>query len=130
MSLSMGFTPHCSFDIKVQGNIMICKMDGVWNMEGLSVYFNELKEKALPLSSDKWVRIADITTFEGGPMELMEQLIAIQNWSVQNNCMQLYLVNPKPLNRAVLEQNKGKYSGVTFCDSMDKALNLAQEQLC
>ena len=83
----MSFKAHCQFEIEVQGNIMVCIMKGLWNLEGVSDYFAELKKHAQLVSDSHWVRIADISEFEGGPIEIMDRLIEIQNWSVQHNCI-------------------------------------------
>ena len=123
------FKPHYNFDICVRGRVMICYMKGIWNLEGASVYFEEIKQHALALKANTWVRIAEISEFEGGPLELMEQLIKIQQWSLKHNCVHLFLVNPKSLNAAVIDKNKERYHKTTYCESIEQALALASTYL-
>lgn len=125
----MEFKPHYNFTIDVNDRVMITHMHGVWNLEGVQVYFDAIKEAARPLISDKWVRVADLSDFEGGSMELMDALIDIQNWSVQNNCIQLYLVCPRLMNKMIVEQNEPKYNQMDMFDSLELAVEQAKRLL-
>lgn len=125
----MEFKPHYDFTIDVIDRVMITHMNGVWNLEGVAVYFDAVRKAAEPLKSDKWVRVAELSNFEGGPMELMDALIDIQNWSVSHNCIQLYLVNPRIMNKMVVEQNEPKYNQMHMFDSLELAIEQANRLL-
>lgn len=93
------------------------------------MYFEDVKKAAEPLKSDNWVRVAEMSNFEGGPMELMDALIDIQNWSVSHNCIQLYLDNPRIMNKMVVEQNEPKYNQMHMFDSLELAIEQANHLL-
>lgn len=122
-------TPHCEYQIEVKQNIMYCTMSGTWNVEGTLQYFEAIKQQADQLKEDKWCRIVNAENFEGGPLEVMETLINIQNWSLANNCMLLVLVGSRSLNKGIIEKNKSQYHGMELADSMDEAEELAAKIL-
>lgn len=125
----MQFTPHCNYELEIRGQILFSTMLGVWNEEGTLEYFDMVKRKAASICKSKWCRIVNLQDFEGGPMEVMDVLKQIQHWSLENNCVQLILVAPRSLNRSIIEQNRSEYTGVTYADAVDEALEVANQLL-
>lgn len=104
-------------------------MQGVWNKEGTLEYFEAVKQQAANLCKNKWCRIVDLHNFEGGPMEVMDVLKQIQEWSLARNCIQLILVAPKSLNRSIIEQNRPEYAQVSYADTVEEAFVTARRLL-
>lgn len=125
----MSFSAHCDFSISVDGNIVMTNMNGAWNVEGMYKYFHELKSKTQVISTKPWIRVVKLEKFEGGPPELMEILIDIQNWSIENNCIMTFLVGAKQLNEDIIKRNEQTYKNVTLSPTLDLALLEANKLL-
>ena len=123
------FKAHCDYEISIADSIMYTSMRGVWNIEGVQQYFEAVKDKAKLLSHKPWIRIADIREFEGGGMELMDALKAIQEWSSSQNCCYLFLVAPRPLNKMILDQHQATYEHMKYVYSMEEAETEARKLL-
>lgn len=119
------FNPHCDFTIEVKNNIMFCTMQGAWNIEGAGEYFAAIKQHAQPLLQDSWCRIALTENFEGGPLEIMEMLKEIQDWSLANNCLCLFIVAPRAFNKMVLDKHQNGYAQVNYVATLEDAIEQA-----
>lgn len=123
------FNPHCNYSIEVQDQVMLCTMAGAWNIEGALQYFAEVKQEAEPLLSNKWCRITETEEFEGGPEEILQVLKDIQDWSLAHNCIRLFIVAPRALNKMILDKNKQAYSQVELADTTEQAIEMAKALL-
>ncbi|WP_448551943.1 hypothetical protein [Thalassotalea montiporae] len=120
------FKAHCDYEISISDSIMYTTMRGVWNVEGVQQYFEDIKLKAEFVRHQPWVRIADTLEFEGGAMELMDALKEIQAWSLSNNCRYLFLVAPKPMNKTILDMHQATYENMKYVYSMEEAVSQAK----
>ncbi|REL25982.1 hypothetical protein DXX93_04985 [Thalassotalea euphylliae] len=123
------FKPHCDYQISVTDNIMHCTMRGVWNVEGVWQYFDDIQRHAEPILDSPWIRIVDTTEFEGGGLALMDALKDIQEWSLAHKCKHLIIVAPRPLNKAILDQHQATYANMKYLYTMEEALTQAQALL-
>ena len=123
------FEAHCDYSIKVDGNMMLCTMQGAWNVEGTVEYFESVKQHAQTLIQSPWGRIVDTTHFDAGPIEIMQILIDIQKWSLEHNCQLLVIVGSKTLNRDIIEKNKHQYPKMALANTMEEAIEQIKQCL-
>lgn len=123
------FKPHCDYSIELNDNIMYCVMQGAWNIEGALEYFADVKQKAAQLGQNKWCRITETSAFEGGPLEIMQVLKDIQDWSLSNNCLCLYIVAPRSFNKMVIDKHKNGYEQVQYAETPEQAFAMARALL-
>ena len=123
------FEPHCQYSIDIQGAVMVTILSGAWNREGAKKYAEDVKTAAENLVHKPWCRIADLSDFDGGPMEVMDELIELQQWSRSNNCVRLLLVAPKLLNKSVIDSKAPVYPDVDQVATLDEAIQRANELL-
>ncbi|XQW85213.1 hypothetical protein ACOYR1_00360 [Thalassotalea piscium] len=120
---------HGSYTISVKDNLIISHFFGAWNIEETELYADHVKELAAPLSSQPWARIIDLTSWEGGGVEIISPLRILQHWAENNNCHHVVFISPPLLPKYMLEKYGDPYGDYKICENLDEAINWVKQKL-
>ncbi|RHW74722.1 hypothetical protein [Colwellia sp. RSH04] len=112
---------HGSFDITIENNILISRFYGPWNYEQTKTYQLEVMEQAKSMSPNYWARIVDLSQWEGGGEEVVTPLVQLQQWALENNCLEIVFVNPPLLPKFMLEKYGDPYGDYKVVQTIEEA---------
>lgn len=121
------FTAHGQFDIRCQGQWLYTSMLGVWNREATQSYAIDVQNSAQDIYTKPWLRIVDLEHFEGGGQEVTDELVKLQSWSKQHNCIYVIFILPQRLVEFMLSTADEVYRPFEIVQSFEQAENLAQQ---
>jgi len=112
---------HGSFDITIEGNVLTSHFYGPWNFEQTKTYQLEVMKRAETIIDKPWVRIVDLSQWEGGGEEVVAPLVQLQEWALANNCIEIVFVNPPLVPSFMLEKYGDPYGDYKVVKSIEEA---------
>jgi len=76
---------HGSYSIAIDNQVLTVKAYDAWNMETVVSYFKKFKVQAEKLKHENWSCIVDLSHWELGPPEMLDEIKKLNIWSEENN---------------------------------------------
>ena len=80
----MKFDVHGTYDLKLQGEIIIIRFFGAWNTEGVKAFFETLKSFVLEKQFKQFGTLSDFRKFEGATPHAMKYVEKIPQWNAKH----------------------------------------------
>jgi len=112
---------HGHFILKRENNLLFSYFSGAWNIEQTLTYAKQVKGLVQSLQKQPWVRIVDLSQWEGGGNEVTKPLTDLQLWSEHNNCIQTLFINPALIPKYMLEKYGDPDGSYQIVQSEDEA---------
>lgn len=120
---------HGFYALSVKENLVISHFFGAWNVERTQKYADHVIEVATMIKAKPWARIVDLSSWEGGGIDVVQPLLTLQQWAEKNNCKHVIFVNPPLLPKFMLEKYGDPYHGYKICESLEQAITWVKAEL-
>jgi len=77
---------HGQIELERQGQLVICRPHGAFNMQGVREYEKAFAGLVAPILSKPWAIVNVYVDFETGGPEVIERIRAQYSWCVANGC--------------------------------------------
>ncbi|WP_108650910.1 hypothetical protein [Dongshaea marina] len=131
--MTSSFKNHGEHEIRIIDQQVWCICEGQWNLEQTELFFEEFKEKVIPISHKPWVRVNDIRCFELAGVECGALLAELIRWGQEHQCLvSIYVINSKihemfaGMVKKLSEQMNAKF---IFTEDIREAEQLASDFL-
>jgi hypothetical protein len=115
---------HGSYSISSNNQILTIKAYDDWNVETVISFCKTFKEEAKKLMHSSWSCIVDLSEWELGPPEMLDEIRNLNIWSEKNNqCFEAVIIKDS-LQRHLLEKTHTVFENIQsqFFDNHADAL--------
>lgn len=127
--MSRNMIEHGFYALSVKENLVISHFFGAWNVERTEKYADHVIEVATMLKDKPWARIVDLSSWEGGGIDVIQPLLTLQQWAEKNNCKHVIFINPPLLPKYMLEKYGDPYHEYKICESLEQAIKWVNSKL-
>lgn len=123
---------HGEFSIKVQGNIILTKLIGCFNVEGITLYCDAVKKLVIEQFADRpFVMLVDDLEVEGGTPEAFEALNAYNHWMTgQAIVAKALIAHSKTIKQLTLQLSPEiKQQNIQYFTEYESALRWLADEL-
>ena len=120
---------HGHYTISVQGNMIVSKFFGAWNLEQAQAYADHVQKISTSLLAKPWARVVDLSEWEGGGHEVVEPLKVLHLWAAQHHCEMVVFVKPALLPQFMLDKFGALYGNYNVFDSVEQATEWVASEL-
>lgn len=115
---------HGSYTISSDNQILTMKAYDEWNIETVISCCNIFKEEAKKLMHSSWSCIVDLSEWELGPPEMLDEIKNLNIWSEKNNQRFEAVIIKNPLQQQLLENTHTVFENIQsqFFDNHDDAI--------
>ncbi len=79
------FGQHGSYELQVNGSILVATLHGAWNQITAINYANDFKQKANSLTEKPWGHLVFLNDWETGTPEIRKEIITLVDWCIHHN---------------------------------------------
>jgi len=76
---------HGSFDMWVDNQVLLARIDGAWNEEETRAYFKKMKQLTKEVIKQPWAQIVYLNDWELGTPENEQLTMELIQWSTEHN---------------------------------------------
>lgn len=95
---------HGDFTMQCDGQILICRPHGTFNMQGAMAYEPLFMRNAMAIAIQPWAVLEVAKEFEAGTPEVIERFRRQFNWCAENNCRYLAVIFDGHFKRFLADQ--------------------------
>lgn len=95
---------HGLLNTELEGNLVICRPNGAFNMESVVEYEQRFVQMVAGIQQSKWGILNVYTDFETGGPEVIARIRAQYLWCVANGCEAIGFVNAHPVDEFFAKQ--------------------------
>jgi hypothetical protein len=130
--MTIKFSEHGSFELQLDGNILVAKLVGGWNIEAAQKFSDNFKAAARPLTHADWGHLVFLDDWDTGIPGVAEIILALVNWCVVNRLKcAAHVYTPSAFKQyyvdSVVEERPGEFSRKLF-DNKQRALEWLAEK--
>jgi len=116
---------HGSFDMDVDGQVIVVKVYGAWNFETTSRWCDEYKQHIDAIKNKPWTRLMDLSLWELTTPDVWELVDKVNHWANSNNQQHEVVICPLSIQKHLLERAHQVLTNVEikFCDNLSEAKN-------
>ncbi|WP_108649222.1 hypothetical protein [Dongshaea marina] len=81
----MQWKEHGSFEMKLQGNIMLLHVLGRWNVETTQHFVNAYQQQMVAMIKQPWGQVTDLSQWELSPPDIWEHIYGLARWMEEHN---------------------------------------------
>ena len=120
---------HGYYTLSVHDNFILSHFFGAWNVEQTQDYTDHIKNVASDLTAKPWARIVNLSSWEGGGIDVIKPLERLQIWAENNNCKHVVFINPPLIPSYMLEKHGDPYHDYKVFADKDEAISWVQAEL-
>ncbi|MDM7860619.1 hypothetical protein QTP81_08425 [Alteromonas sp. ASW11-36] len=122
--------PHGNVVLTWQNNVLHNHVHGPFNVEGVTLSFEQLRNSTNEQNVSQWARIDVLDPDTLGAMEVMHVIGNSYKWSIENGCVGIASICSTVLQREMLAQFK-QQTGLNLeaFDSVEAAQRWCNQQL-
>lgn len=114
---------HGNVEFEWVGNILIYKLQGAFNEQGLMLLIKERQERLESKGFSNWLRVVYLYDDASMSQDLFKKSIELEKQSTSDGCDEtLYVVPNDSLRRYRQHHEKIIGSSSTYCDSIEAAV--------
>ena len=121
----MTLPEHGSYELELQGQILIQRAAGAWNFETAKRCCAEYKALAETINASPWGVVVNLLNWELGTPDIWSEIDAVNRWADQNNEKFEAVICTNDIQVMLLERTYDNFSKVEtcFCDSEQQAID-------
>jgi hypothetical protein len=121
----MAFDAHGSYEISIQGEVIVLSLEGSWNLEQAKTFFEAYKPFILKQGFTRFGVLTDFRSLEGGTPDAIAYFEEISVWAMEQGQVARAQVLDSSLKAYIVDQatkDKNLFAIQSFEDK-DKALD-------
>lgn len=100
---------HGSFDMWVDNQVLLVRINGAWNKEETQAYFTKMKQLTIEVIKQPWAQIVYLNDWELGTPENEQITMELIQWSMEHNLKKTATVySPNLIKKLQIERLKNK----------------------
>lgn len=126
------FTQHGSFELHINGNILVANLHGGWNLEAAQSFSDAFKLKAARLTHDSWGHLVFLDDWDTGIPGVNTIIIDLVTWCIENNLRRAaHVYRPSTFKQqyvdSVVVEHLGQFTRQAY-DNTEAAITWLSEQ--
>ncbi|MFR9719464.1 hypothetical protein ACL00X_08925 [Aeromonas diversa] len=124
--------PHGHFSMTRQGQLVICRPSGPFNLRGAIAYEQPFFEQVAPLAGTHWAIVEVATEFEAAGPEVIARFRRQFAWCAEQGCRYMAVVLEGGFKRYMADQifRQLPFEALCYFGDEEEAIAWARAQLC
>jgi len=126
------FIAHGEHKLKLQGNIILCKAVGAWNLEQAQRFVSEISglvQENFSGVKQKWIRIMNMSEWELSTPDARDYVADYIRWEQTQNCIRRYYCYCNKVQKRLLYMKYKNIGSLMLSHNIDQSVLDSQQLL-